>query len=146
MIWFSFVSVSWKKMPNFAPRSRRNTCCKHGPCAFAGVPPRARFEVWCIFFFFGTRHFKRESNDDTSSLRQQAQCHALLKIKYQWLNDTSNSHFPGSNSVALLTRGWKRLATGTLELYAFLQVYFFLGWRRPSNHWTERVASARLTT
>jgi len=58
IIWLSFGSLFFKRYQRdnkFVPGSQRNTCCKHNhhepaPVLATGVPPRARFKFWYLFW------------------------------------------------------------------------------------------------
>ena len=79
-----------KKIPKFAPRSRRNTCCEYGrrPVMVvfaAGVPLRARRKFWHLFCVFWKRHRQKRIKWWTLLRRvYTAKCHVLLNIQYQW--------------------------------------------------------------
>jgi len=93
-------SKDTKEISKFAPRSQRNTCCKHNhhgpaPVFATGVPSRARCKFW---YLFGKRpHQKRIKWWHFSA--ESTMWSAMLYWKFSTNDDTSNSNFPGSDCV-----------------------------------------------
>jgi len=71
------ISKDAKEISEFAPRSWRNTCCKHGRrrvmvMLSIGVSPRARCKFWISFASFERDATKREPED--YSFMQRLHC------------------------------------------------------------------------